>query len=189
MSLRDTGVYEVALEQHVLLYRQSKPNFPGFGPVPSPPPLLPLREALYGRTCDLWERSASSGMTRGELHHPRMPFCRSTPACSATTLEQANLRSFPLQKCNPIIRNLWLAVRVLLIGEMKNVVLRSIAYHYPGFQSLPRGIKKMLLFSESFFFSNEKCRSCADLLRPLGRSFRVAPLVRAPVSVAAAWRN
>ena len=111
------------------------------------------------------------------------------PACSPTALQRPNLPSFSLQKCNPIIRNLWLAVRVLSVSEMKNVMLRSIAYNYPGFQLLPRGIKKMLLFSESFFFSNENSRSCANLLRPLAQPFWVPPLVRAPVSVAAAWRN
>ncbi len=72
---------------------------------------------------------------------------------------------------------------------MNTVMLKSVAYSYPGFQSLPRGIKKMLLFSESFFFSDEKCRSCTDFLRPPARPFWVPPPVRAPVSVAAAWRN
>jgi hypothetical protein len=68
-------------------------------------------------------------------------------------------------------------------------MLRSIAFDYPGFQSLPRGIKKMLLISESFFFSEENCRSCADFRRPLVRPFPVSPWVRAPVSAAAAWRT
>ena len=72
---------------------------------------------------------------------------------------------------------------------MKNVMLRSIAYNYPGFQLLPRGIKKMLLFSESFFFNGENCRSYTDLVLPLARPFWVLPLARAPVSVAAARWN
>jgi hypothetical protein len=31
--------------------------------------------------------------------------------------------------------------------------MKSIMMTYPGFQALPKGIKKMLLASESFFFS------------------------------------
>jgi len=49
---------------------------------------------------------------------------------------------------------------------MKNIVLRSIAFNYPGFQSLPRGIKKMLVVTESFFFSEENGRNRADV-RPI----------------------
>ncbi len=41
------------------------------------------------------------------------------------------------------------------VDNMKNVALRSIAFNYPGFQALPRGIKKMLVVSESFFFAEE----------------------------------
>jgi len=35
---------------------------------------------------------------------------------------------------------------------MNHQHLKSIMMTYPGFQTLPRGIKKLLLVSESFFF-------------------------------------
>lgn len=46
--------------------------------------------------------------------------------------------------------------------KMKNVTLRSIAFTYPGFQSLPRGIKRMLLVTESFLFDEESTHSGAE---------------------------
>jgi hypothetical protein len=35
---------------------------------------------------------------------------------------------------------------------MNNYPMRTITLAYPGFQTLPRGVKKMLVVSESFFF-------------------------------------
>ena len=35
---------------------------------------------------------------------------------------------------------------------MNNYAMRTITLAYPGFQALPRGVKKMLVVSESFFF-------------------------------------
>ncbi len=42
--------------------------------------------------------------------------------------------------------------------------MRSIMMTYPGFQSLPRGIRKMLLVSETFFFveARRPSRECRD---------------------------
>ncbi len=57
-------------------------------------------------------------------------------------------------------------------------MLRSIAYNYPEFQSLPRGIKKMLVVTESFFFGEETRRSSAALRPTLVRRFPVSPLAR-----------
>jgi hypothetical protein len=68
-------------------------------------------------------------------------------------------------------------------------MLRSIAYNYPGFQSLPKGIKKMLVVTESFFFGDENRRSDADVRSLLAQPLSVSPLVRARVSVPAGWRN
>ncbi len=56
-------------------------------------------------------------------------------------------------------------------------MLRSIAYNYPEFQSLPRGIKKMLVVTESFFFGEEnRCRA-AHVHSPMVtvRDSRAAP--------------
>ena len=38
------------------------------------------------------------------------------------------------------------------IHGMNNYAMRTITLAYPGFQALPRGVKKMLVVSESFFF-------------------------------------
>ena len=35
---------------------------------------------------------------------------------------------------------------------MNNYPMRTITLAYPGFQTLPRGVKYMLVVSESFFF-------------------------------------
>ena len=67
-------------------------------------------------------------------------------------------------------------------------MLRSIAYNFPGFQDLPRGIKKMLVVTESHFFGEENARARADVRR---LSILFPPpviMVKPRVSVAAAWR-
>jgi hypothetical protein len=48
-------------------------------------------------------------------------------------------------------------------------MLRSIAYNYPGFQSLPRGIRKMLIVTESFFFFEEEGRGPTPSVSPAAR--------------------
>jgi hypothetical protein len=45
--------------------------------------------------------------------------------------------------------------------------MKSIITTYPDFQSLPRGIKKMLLASENFFFGEVRA-SHPSLKRPAG---------------------
>ncbi len=37
--------------------------------------------------------------------------------------------------------------------------MRTIMMTYPGFQSLPRGVRRMLLASETFFFEEAQMRS------------------------------
>jgi hypothetical protein len=39
--------------------------------------------------------------------------------------------------------------------------MKSILLTYPGFQSLPKGVKKMLVTSETHFFKNAKHSSTA----------------------------
>jgi hypothetical protein len=69
---------------------------------------------------------------------------------------------------------------------MKNIVLRSIAFNYPGFQSLPRGIKKMLVVTESFFFSEENGRNRADV-RPISpQPLSATPMGRVSLSLGSA---
>jgi hypothetical protein len=41
---------------------------------------------------------------------------------------------------------------------MNSFVPRSIAYNHPGFQSLPSGIKSLLLVSETYFFNELSSR-------------------------------
>jgi hypothetical protein len=48
------------------------------------------------------------------------------------------------------------------LDKMNNVPLRSIAFSYPGFQSLPRGIKQMLVVTETFLFGEDNDHSAAD---------------------------
>jgi hypothetical protein len=52
--------------------------------------------------------------------------------------------------------------------------MRSIMMTYPGFQALPRGIKRMLVESESLFFA--EARSTTDrLIHALGRASAPVP--------------
>jgi hypothetical protein len=44
--------------------------------------------------------------------------------------------------------------------------MRTIMLTYPGFQALPQGIKKMLLASETFFFSEAQPHAQRPELRP-----------------------
>lgn len=61
--------------------------------------------------------------------------------------------------------------------------MKSIAFTYPGFRDLPRGIKQMLVTSENVFFENVRTRrpnlpvSVGGVIRPLissGHVFRRA---------------
>jgi hypothetical protein len=57
--------------------------------------------------------------------------------------------------------------------------LSSITATYPGFQSLPKGVKQMLLVSESVFF---------DEARPVQKSIRTATAAGGPHPVrVAVW--
>ncbi len=72
---------------------------------------------------------------------------------------------------------------------MKNIVPRSIAFNYPGFQSLPRGIKKMLVFTETFFFGAENADSDATAGH-LPAHLQPAPgRYRARLAFGSSWRN
>jgi hypothetical protein len=43
-----------------------------------------------------------------------------------------------------------------LIFQMYEEKMRTIILTYPGYQSLPRGIKQMLVASENFYFDESK---------------------------------
>jgi hypothetical protein len=96
---------------------------------------------------------------------------------------------FALQKSNPIVRNFSEDVRVYHVIEMNTNVPRSIAFAYPGFQALPRGIKKMLVLTETFFFGEEKERSVADLRLPSAGWQPPAGMDRAHLSFWSSWTN
>jgi len=59
-------------------------------------------------------------------------------------------------------------------GEDKN--MKSIITTYPDFQSLPRGVKKMLLASENFFFGEAKAQP-VKLLGLAAQTRRIFPLL------------
>jgi hypothetical protein len=54
--------------------------------------------------------------------------------------------------------------------------MKSIITTYPDFQSLPRGVKKMLLASENFFFGEAKAQP-VKLLRLAAQTRRIFPLL------------
>jgi hypothetical protein len=75
------------------------------------------------------------------------------------------------------------------VDKMKSVALRSIAFNYPGFQSLPRSIKQMLVLTESFFFGEDRARNGASLGHPSAPPLTIAPMALVPVSFSAVRRH
>ena len=72
--------------------------------------------------------------------------------------------------------------------------MRSIVMTYPGFQTLPRGLKMLLVASESFFFREAK----SPLLKPRSGELTVrvtlkpnkrADLNKQFLAFSTAWRN
>jgi hypothetical protein len=75
-----------------------------------------------------------------------------------------------------------------------NAGMRTIMMTYPGFQTLPRGIKRMLVASESFFFGEAQSRPMKSMRgkSPAGAALAfgmtTGPVGRFP-AFSAAWRN
>lgn len=70
---------------------------------------------------------------------------------------------------------------------MKTFMPRSIAYNYPGFQELPKGIRRMLLVSETHFFAEDKGHRPPRAL-PLPMFFP-APVAPDGFRVSVAWQQ
>jgi hypothetical protein len=68
-------------------------------------------------------------------------------------------------------------------------MMRSIAYNYAGFQELPKGIKKMLVVTESHFFGEQNGRLEPEVKRLAVHFPPSVAMRRTPVAVAAAWAN
>ena len=68
--------------------------------------------------------------------------------------------------------------------------MNSIVATYPGFRALPRGIKQLLVTSESAFFIEAKPAAENVALGKLGqRAFQRPRVVAAEANQAGAWRN
>jgi hypothetical protein len=61
-----------------------------------------------------------------------------------------------------------------LMFQLYKGKMRTIILTYPGFQSLPRGIKQMLVTSESFFFS-EAMTAAANINHTQPKDAKIAP--------------
>ena len=60
-----------------------------------------------------------------------------------------------------VIRNFIVTGKIEQISEWcvslsRRLIMKSILVTYPNFQALPKGLKQMLLASESFFFDQSK---------------------------------
>jgi hypothetical protein len=66
------------------------------------------------------------------------------------------------------------------IDERRMQSMKSIVVTYPNFQSLPKGIKRMLVTSESVFFRN--ARTALNGREELVRG-------RAPLTMRSSWKN
>ena len=76
----------------------------------------------------------------------------------------------------------------------KRCIMKSIIMTYPDFQSLPKGIKRMLVASESFFFREtesrlKRPRDAAVTARTILRANRGYDLSGPSSAFGAAWRN
>ena len=73
-------------------------------------------------------------------------------------------------------------------------IMRSIMWTYPGFQSLPRGIKQMLVASENDFFSDAKPVLAKGALgklprRPTSRPASGSSKTEWPNAFSQDWKN
>ncbi len=69
---------------------------------------------------------------------------------------------------------------------MNNYPMRTITLAYPGFQTLPRGVKKMLVVSESFFFGESDTSKTAH---PQPVQIRVQNVPRKEAAVKVVFEN